>query len=173
MDATGLSPFETALIHATQTGLPLQRDPYQAVAAQLGCTEADVLSHLQLLLARGVIRRIGVVPNHYALGFVANGMTVWDVEDAQVDAIGAWLGALPDVTHCYRRPRHLPLWRCNLFAMLHGKSRPALQTRIAAIAAALEQRFPNALRHRDVLFSSAILKKTGLRLQRDQNQHAH
>ena len=31
-----------------------------------------------------VIRRIGVVPNHYAIGYTANGMSVWDVDDARI-----------------------------------------------------------------------------------------
>jgi len=36
------------------------------------------------MLAEGAIRRIGAVPNHYALGFTANGMSVWDVADEAV-----------------------------------------------------------------------------------------
>ena len=165
MDAAGLTPFELSLVHATQAGLPIRRDPYRAVAERLGVTEAAVMAHLRDMLARGVIRRIGVVPNHYALGFVANGMTVWDVDDGQIDAVGAWLGQRADVSHCYRRPRHPPLWRYNLYAMLHGADRAALLARIDEVAEALEARFPDALRARDVLFSSAILKKTGLRLK--------
>ena len=59
--------------------------------------------HCKLLRAsvpHGRIRRIGVVPNHYALGWRTNGMTVWDVDDACVDTLGERVGALPCVTHC-------------------------------------------------------------------------
>ena len=52
----------------------------------------------------------------------ANGMTVWDVEDARITELGAQVGALPFVTHCYERPRALPDWPYNLFAMVHGAS---------------------------------------------------
>lgn len=165
MDAAGLTPFELSLVRATQDGLPIRRDPYRAVAERLGVTEAEVMAHLRDMLARGVIRRIGAVPNHYALGFVANGMTVWDVADGQADAVGAWLGQLADVSHCYRRPRRPPQWRYNLYAMLHGTDRAALLARIAEVAEALAARFPGALRAQEALFSSAILKKTGLRLR--------
>lgn len=165
MPAPGLSPFELSLVRATQAGLPIAREPYRAVAAELGVSEDEVMTQLRSMLERGVIRRIGAVPNHYALGFVSNGMTVWDVDDAQVDAIGAWMGCLPDVTHCYRRPRHALLWRYNLFAMLHGTDHDALQARIAQLARALASRFPGALRKHEVLYSTAILKKTGLRLR--------
>lgn len=172
MDAACLSPFELSLVRATQGGLPILRNPYGAVAAQLGATEAEVMAQLRRMLERGVIRRIAAVPNHYALGFVSNGMTVWDVDDEQVDAVGAWLGQLADVSHCYRRPRRPPQWRYNLYAMLHGTDRAAVQARIARIAEILADRFPGALRRHEVLFSTAILKKTGLRLKDARDPHA-
>ena len=113
------------------------------------------------MLAAGLIRRIGAVPNHYRLGFTANGMSVWDVDDAAVDRLGAMVGALPGVSHCYRRPRHLPDWPYNLFAMLHGSSREEVVAEAEHIAALLGSR----CRARDILFSTRILKKTGLRLR--------
>lgn len=155
-----MDALDHALIAATQAGLPLTRDPYGDVAARLGVARAEILDRLAAHLQSGAIRRIGVIPNHYALGVAANGMSVWDVDDAQVDAIGEKVGALPFVTHCYRRPRHAPHWPYNLFAMIHARSRDevaAMAEQIAAIAGA-------ALRARDILYSTRILKKTGLRL---------
>ena len=63
---------------------------------------------MQRMQDLGVIRRIAAVPNHYAIGYTANGMSVWDVPDEQVDELGERVGALECVSHCYRRPRHLP-----------------------------------------------------------------
>ena len=40
----------------------------------------------------GVIRRIGAVPNHYRLGYRFNGMSVWNVPDAEVDILGQQVG---------------------------------------------------------------------------------
>lgn len=152
------------LVRATQAGLPLQPAPYAALAATLAIDEAALCRRLQTMLDDGVIRRIGAVPNHYALGYVANGMSVWDVADDAVDAAGERIGALPFVTHCYRRPRHLPDWPYNLFAMVHGADRNAVLACVAEIQALLRRDFADALRQREVLFSTAILKKTGLRL---------
>ena len=118
-----MDDFARRLILATQQGLPLTPEPYAELARTLGCDEATVLAGIEDLLACGVIRRIGVVPNHYAIGYSANGMSVWDVDDAVVDALGEGIGQLPFVTHCYRRPRHLPDWPYNLFDMLHGGNR--------------------------------------------------
>lgn len=156
-----LTEFDRELIAATQGGLPLVNRPYEAVGAMLGVSGDTVRQRLAEMLDEGLVRRIGAVPNHYRLGFTANGMSVWDVDDAAVDRLGAMVGALPGVSHCYRRPRHLPDWPYNLFAMLHGRSREEVEQEAAAIADLLGP----ACRAHDILYSTAILKKTGLRLK--------
>ena len=84
------------------------------------------------MLSSGIIRRIGAVPNHYRLGLKANGMTVWDVADEQADELGMQIGQLDFVSHCYLRPRHLPVWRYNLFAM-EEKIRAAFRDRVRSM----------------------------------------
>lgn len=158
--ASGLDAIDRRIVLATQGGLPLTPRPYHALAEQLGLPAEEVMARLQGMLARGVIRRIGAVPNHYALGYRANGMSVWDVPDEQVDEMGARIGALEFVSHCYRRPRRLPQWRYNLFAMIHGRSRNEVEKKVAEIAAVLG----DANRGHEVIYSTRILKKTGLRL---------
>ena len=155
-----LDAFDRALIKATQSGLPLVSDPYGAVARDIGATREEVMARLTALLAQGAIRRIGLIPNHYKLGVPANGMSVWDVDDAVIAEVGARVGALPFVTHCYRRPRRLPDWRYNLFAMAHGRDRDEVRAKVDEIAALIGP----AARAHDILFSTRILKKTGLRL---------
>ena len=120
---TVLTDFDRQLIAATQSGLPLVARPYDTVAAMLGSTGEAVRTRLAELLAAGVVRRIAAVPNHYRLGYAANGMSVWDVADEHVDRLGELLGSQPAVSHCYRRPRKAGVWRYNLFAMLHGHTR--------------------------------------------------
>ena len=78
----------------------------------------------------------------------------------QRDELGARVGALDFVTHCYRRPRRLPDWPYNLFAMVHSRSREEVAVRVAEIAVLLG----DACRGHDILYSTAILKKTGLRI---------
>ena len=105
-------------------------------------------------------RRIAAAPNHYALGMTANGMTVWDVNDDRISDLGQRIGALAFVSHCYRRPRALPLWPYNLFAMVHGANRDEVESKRREIAALLG----DDCRGSDILYSKRILKKTGLRL---------
>ena len=155
-----MDSVDRQLILATQGGLPLVARPYAQLAEQLGLSEADIMLRLQGLLDRGLIRRIGVVPNHYAIGWTANGMTVWNVPDDKVDELGGRVGALPFVTHCYRRPRALPAWPYNLFAMVHGSSREECSAKADDIRRLLGE---DCLGN-DVLYSTRILKKTGLRI---------
>lgn len=151
---------DRCLVMATQSGLPLVSRPYELLGEQLGISAEEVMLRLKRMLASGVIRRIGAVPNHYAIGYTANGMSVWDVPDDRVDELGGRIGALDFVTHCYHRPRRLPAWPYNLFAMAHGSTREEVLGKVAHIAALLGV----DCRAYDVLFSTQILKKTGLRI---------
>jgi DNA-binding Lrp family transcriptional regulator len=155
-----LPNLDRRIVLATQTGLPLHPRPYHWLAAELGITPQLVMERINAMLADGRIRRIGVVPNHYRLGYVANGMTVWDVPDEFIREAGQEVGRLDFVSHCYHRPRQLPEWPYNLFAMVHGHSREEVDLLVDRIVALLGKR----QRQHDILFSSRILKKTGLRL---------
>lgn len=163
MSDTTLSSIDRAIIVATQGGLPLVARPYHAIAEQLQLSPELVMQRMEAMQASGLIRRIGVVPNHYAIGYRANGMSVWDVPDEFIDQLGAQVGALDFVSHCYRRPRRLPQWPYNLFAMVHGKSRDEVESKVAQIAALLGEQ----VRAHEILYSTKILKKTGLRLSQD------
>lgn len=156
-----INATDRRIIAATQGGLPLVPQPYAAVARKLGLEEAELCARMQSMKERGVIRRVAIAPNHYALGLVANGMSVWDVADDAVARLGAQVGALDYVSHCYERPRALPDWPHNLFAMIHGSDRDEVEEKRGRIADLLGV----ACRGHDILYSKRILKKTGLRLR--------
>jgi len=151
--------IDRGLVKATQAGLPLVPHPYAALAETLGLAEAEVIARLTRMIETGRIRRIGAVPTHYACGMVANGMTVWDVDDGQLARLGPLVGALDFVSHCYERPRNPPHWPYNLFAMVHGADRDE----VAMKAARIRDLLGEACRSGDTLYSTEILKKTGLR----------
>lgn len=154
-----LDEVDRKIIHATQAGLPLVSHPYDDIAKRLGLNTSDVISRMQAMQKSGIIRRVAAVPNHYALGYKGNGMTVWDVPDELVNQLGEQVGALDFVSHCYHRPRFLPEWPYNLFAMVHAHTRDEARTLMATIGELLGEDD----RGHDILFSTKILKKTGLR----------
>ena len=170
-----LTPLERQYILATQQGLPIVARPYDAIAEKLNITIEQVLNLTKDLQQRGIIRRIAAVPNHYKIGYKFNGMTVWDIEDDKIQAFGQRVGKLPFVSHCYERPRHLPHWNYNLFAMVHGKNQQEIQQFRSQIKELLNdvlvQRNNDLSQHmlfksNDMLTSTQILKKTGLRLKK-------
>ncbi len=158
-DDTLPDEIDRAIITATQAGLPLEPEPYRTVATAIGLDESHCLHRLQKMLNQGWIRRIGAATNHYRLGLKGNGMSVWHLPEKKIDTLGQQNGALDFVTHCYRRPRHLPTWPYNLFAMVHGADRESVEKKILAIAELLGDDNQGHL----VLHSTQILKKTGLR----------
>ena len=122
-----------------------------------------MIARVTALHEKGIIRRIAAAPNHYALGMVANGMSVWNVSDEMAEILGEQIGALDFVSHCYLRPRALPVWPYNLFAMIHGQNREEVEAHRAEIAAILGP----AAQENDILYSTRILKKTGVRLRKE------
>jgi siroheme decarboxylase len=159
-DAENLAQLDRRIVLATQAGLPLDARPYHWLASELGVEPEVLMGRFRVMLNEGRIRRIGVVPNHYRLGYSANGMSVWDVPDEAIRDIGKQVGELDIVSHCYHRPRHLPGWPYNLFAMVHGHSQEEVRGKVEQIA----QLLGDKARQHDVLFSTRILKKTGLRI---------
>ena len=159
-----LTPAERDLIVEIQGGLPITDTPYADVADAIGQEPAWVVETIKRFEQEGKVRRVGVVPNHYALGYTENGMTVWNVPDDMVDTVGPAVASLPFVTHCYRRPRHEGVWPYNFFAMTHGRSEAESDRRIREVADTMAEYWDVDDDEWDSLFSTQILKKTGIRL---------
>lgn len=152
--------IDRRIIAATQGGLPLVTQPYRVIAEDLGLAPELVMARMQRMLERGAIRRNGLVPNHYALGVTANGMSVWIIEEDRIRDAGRLVGGLDYVSHCYHRPSYPPEWPYTLFAMVHGRDRAEVESKVAEIADLLGTMQSG----HDVLYSTRILKKTGLRI---------
>jgi len=159
-----LTPPERDLIVEIQGGLPISETPYHDVADAIEADPSWVIETIARFNLEGKIRRVGVVPNHYSLGYTENGMTVWDVPDAQVETIGPAVASLPFVTHCYHRPRHEDVWSYNFFAMTHGRSVEESERRIQMIHEIMNEHWDVTDDDWDSLFSTQILKKTGIRI---------
>lgn len=159
-DIVQLDDIDKKIVRATQRGLPLVSQPYHAIADDLALPVKEVMERMERMLETGVIRRIGVVPNHYSLGLTANGMSVWNVPDEEITQLGKMVGALDYVSHCYHRPRFPPDWPYNLFAMVHGNTREEVERKVESISKLLGA----SDQGHEILYSKRILKKTGLRL---------
>lgn len=141
-----------------ENGLPLVSRPYHAFAQQINSTEHAVIAHVQGLAEQGLFRRFGIVVKHRALGINANVMLVLDIEDERVHQLGTALGQAAGVNLCYRRPRR-PDWPYNLFCMVHGRDRQAVEAHVFEL---LEQH-DLLQRPHHLLFSTRAFKQRGAR----------
>jgi len=159
-----LTPAERDLVLEIQDGLPITATPYADVAEAIDADPAWVRETIKRFDAEGKVRRVGVIPNHYALGYTENGMTVWDVPDESVAEVGPEIASLPFVTHCYERPRHEGVWPYNFFAMTHGRSEEESAERVEQVRERMSEFWDVSEDDWDTLFSTQILKKTGIRI---------
>ena len=153
---------ETRLIGALSDGLPLVARPYAALGERIGLGEGEVIELLRNMQEDGRIKRFGLIVRHHELGYRANAMTVWDIDDARVDEVGRCFGGFDFVTLCYQRPRRLPDWPYNLFCMVHGRERAAVLEQVEELARTCGA----AAAARDVLFSTRRFKQRGARYGR-------
>jgi DNA-binding Lrp family transcriptional regulator len=163
-DATTITPEERDLVVEIQGGLPVTETPYADVAAAIDADPEWVRAIIKRFEREGKVRRVGLVPNHYALGYTENGMTVWNVPDDVVEEVGPRIAEFEFVTHCYRRPRHEGVWPYTFCAMTHGRSEAESDARIEEVRERMAEHWDVGEDDWDSLFSTRILKKTGIRL---------
>ncbi|ELZ47169.1 AsnC family transcriptional regulator [Halorubrum coriense DSM 10284] len=163
-DRDTLTPDERDLVVEIQGGLPVTETPYADVAAAIDADVDWVIETIKRFDAEGKVRRVGVIPNHYALGYTENGMTVWNVPEDALDEVGPVVADLDFVTHCYERPRHAGVWEYNFFAMTHGRTEAESERRIAEVRDLMDDYWDVGADDWDTLFSTRILKKTGIRI---------
>lgn len=151
-----LSDTERSVINQLQQDLPLTPMPFNAIAEQAGMNVQPFLARCQLLQQRGIIRRFSASINHNHAGFAANAMACWIAPPDKVDAAGYKLASFKQVSHCYQR-KTSPLWRYNIFAVIHGRSKEICQE--IADRASHETRLTSYV----LLYSTKEFKKTRVR----------
>ena len=62
--------------------------PVSACRGPVGLGEQDVIARLRRLIDGGAIARFGLVVRHQVLGYRANAMVVWDIDEGVVSEIG-------------------------------------------------------------------------------------
>lgn len=120
-------------IDVLQTDLPLLDRPFEAIAADSGLTESQLIDAALTLKHHGIIRRVGAVLNLPNLTQIQNVMCVWDLPEHQVDAFARKAADHPRISHCYRRNVY-PDWPWKLYTVIHGRDRDDCMQIIADLA---------------------------------------
>jgi len=149
-----LNELEIRFVREMQQDLPVESEPFVAVAGRLGVTVEELRRISDAMRAEGRLRRFGAVLRHREAGFGANGMGIWIARggDAEIEAAGETMATFRAVTHCYRRPTY-PDWPYNLFTMIHARSRGECESVVAAMAR------ETGIAERAVLYSTHEYKK--------------
>ena len=150
-----VGPREARLFRTLQTPLPLEPQPFAALAGRAGVAERELLAFAKLHLGGAIRRYVGTL-RHRKLGVRENGMVAWRVPEARIEEVGFRLAAAPEVSHCYAR-NAIEGFPYTLYSMTHGPDRAscrAVATRLAA---------ETGLDDYAVLFSEQEFKKTRLR----------
>jgi DNA-binding Lrp family transcriptional regulator len=104
-----VTEFDRALINLLQSGLPVERRPFAAAAATLGCTETAIVERVRTLLDTGVLTRFGPMFNVERMGghFSLVAMTV---PEERFDEVNELVNGYGEVAHNYEREHARNMW---------------------------------------------------------------
>ncbi len=148
---------DIAVIQATQGPMAVVDNPWSEAAEEVGMTTPELLSHLEALIERKILRRVAAILFHRRAGFSANGMGVWKVRPERVADVGGRMAAVRGVSHCYERPTYAD-WPYSVFTMAHGRSKEECDAVLDSIADEHDLHGDD----RAVLYSSTEYKKIRL-----------
>ncbi len=102
--------FDRSLLAAVERRVPLVREPYAQIAADLGAAEDHVLARLAALRGPGgLVREISALFDAAALGY-DQALVAMVVPPEKLDAAGRTAAAHPGVSHAYGREGEYDLW---------------------------------------------------------------
>jgi DNA-binding Lrp family transcriptional regulator len=156
-DPVPIDDFDVAVIRALQGPMDVRPDAYAPAAERLGVPVQRLLTHLEEMVDRKVLRRVAAILYHRRAGFSANGMGVWKVPEDRIMDLGPRMAAVRGVSHCYRRPTY-PDWPYSVFTMAHGRSKEECDAVLDGVAAVCELEGDD----RSTLYSSTEFKKVRL-----------
>ena len=104
-----MDELDKTILNRIQTRFPLAPRPFEAIAQELGTTEAEVLARVSRLKETGIIRRIGgnFVPGK--VGFVSTLCTA-QVPEEKVELFARTVNTFSGVTHNYLRENSFNVW---------------------------------------------------------------
>ena len=104
-----LTAQEKRILNIIQTGFPICADPYEQIAASVGCPPHEACAVLARLRAGKIIRRIGGSFDARKMGYVST-LVAARVLPENLDAVASHVCTFAEVTHNYERAHRFNLW---------------------------------------------------------------
>lgn len=148
--------LDQKLIQILQADIPLTLDPYGDIARETGCSKAEVMKRLQKYFQSGILKRIGAILHHRGAGYPYNGMLACIIAEDKIEAVGRFLAAIPQVSHCYERKTD-PEWPYNLYGMVHGHTQEEVEQVVSNFVREMR------IQQYQILYSTEELKKASMK----------
>ncbi len=104
-----MDELDWRILEALQNDFPLSARPYEIIARKLQIPCEQLWNRVQRLMAKGVIRRIGVSLDSRKLGFCST-LAAVSIEPNLVDKAAEIIGQFSEVTHSYLRKDNFNIW---------------------------------------------------------------
>ena len=104
-----LDDTDRRILNRIQSRFPITSRPYQAIAEEIGLTEAEVIERIARMKKNDIIRRIGgnFVPEK--VGFVST-LCAARVPPEKIDRFAEIVNRFDGVTHNYQRDHAFNIW---------------------------------------------------------------
>lgn len=106
---SSMDETDRAIINALQGGFPLTERPFAACAAQLGMSEASLLSRIERLIQDNIVTRFGPMYQIEKLGGAFT-LAAMKVPEDQFERVAAQVNAFQEVAHNYARDHEFNMW---------------------------------------------------------------
>ncbi len=150
-----MNSLDKKIVSVLQEDFPIVSNPYQQLAAEIGITEEKLLDKVKEYQQKKIIRKMGAVLRHQKVGYTANALCVFVVDEDDVASAGQLMAKYPQISHCYTRITYEG-WPYNLYAMVHGYSKDSCQAVADELATKL------SVVDYQLLFSIREWKKTNM-----------
>ena len=104
-----MDELDCRILDALQNDFPLEQEPYEVISDKLKIPCEQLLERLRLLMADGVIRRIGASFDSRKFGYYST-LAAISVEPGIVEQASEIIEGFPEITHSYLRSDHFNIW---------------------------------------------------------------
>jgi DNA-binding Lrp family transcriptional regulator len=124
--------LQSQILERMLPDIPIHPRPFALLAEGLAA-EQEVIEAVAGLVAKGIVRRISAILDHYALGLCANALLAAQVQPDKVESAIGPLASSRLVSHLVLR-KQVEAWPYNLYAMIHASDMEQIYLLVGAFA---------------------------------------
>lgn len=104
-----MDDLDRRIINELQENFPIELNPYEIMASNIGITVDELWGRVQALVKSGIIRRIGFSIDSRKIGY-ASTLAAVRVSPERVEEASELISSYPEITHSYLRENEFNIW---------------------------------------------------------------